>query len=210
MGPTAEDQLSREDRSTDDKTIDMLRQQGVAMIPSLKEAAVIGTYAGLRPATEHRDYQIYANHQKRWITVGGIRSTGLTASSGIAEYVADLYDRIMSGKLNGTVVMDRDRDRDGDRDTNKAPDGLMGVTHCVANPLPLPLHPHPHSHNNRSCSQVPCLAEMAADYQSHLKSGDGQKGTVLLYGKRVRVTHPITSFGLEHYTVGLGGIVDCR
>ncbi len=26
-----------------------------------------------------------------WITVGGVRSTGLTASSGIGEYVGELY-----------------------------------------------------------------------------------------------------------------------
>ena len=53
---------------------------------------------GLRPATEHRDYQIVARPADAWITVGGIRSTGLTASPGIAEYVADLRDRLAAGK----------------------------------------------------------------------------------------------------------------
>ena len=45
-------------------------------------------YSGLRPATEHRDYQITAWPGQQWITVGGIRSTGLTGSAGIGEYVA--------------------------------------------------------------------------------------------------------------------------
>ena len=57
-------------------------------MPSLRNAQVVGTYSGLRPSTEHRDYQIASDRARRWITVGGIRSTGLTASSGIGEHVA--------------------------------------------------------------------------------------------------------------------------
>ena len=46
------------------------------------------TYAGLRAATEHSDYQVAA--YGRYVRVAGIRSTGLTASLGIAEHVAGL------------------------------------------------------------------------------------------------------------------------
>jgi glycerol-3-phosphate dehydrogenase len=49
---------------------------------------VTATYAGLRAATEHSDYQLGAFG--RYVRVAGIRSTGLTASLGIAEHVAGL------------------------------------------------------------------------------------------------------------------------
>jgi glycerol-3-phosphate dehydrogenase len=50
---------------------------------------VTATYAGLRAATEHRDYQISVYADERYVCAGGIRSTGLTASLAIAEYVVD-------------------------------------------------------------------------------------------------------------------------
>ena len=73
----------------------MLRKQGERMLPALRGAEVVGTYAGLRPSTEHRDYQIRASAEHQWITVAGIRSTGLTASSGIGEYVGELYEGLV-------------------------------------------------------------------------------------------------------------------
>jgi len=91
VGPTAEDTDDREDRSNDEDTIEMLKKVGKERMPCLERARVVGTYSGLRPATEHRDYQIEAREGEQWITVGGIRSTGLTGSSGIGEYVAGLY-----------------------------------------------------------------------------------------------------------------------
>jgi glycerol-3-phosphate dehydrogenase len=43
----------------------------------------------VRAATEHRDYQITIHEAERYACVGGIRSTGLTASLAIAEYVVE-------------------------------------------------------------------------------------------------------------------------
>eukprot|EP01084_Bolivina_argentea_P062276 113867_1 len=91
VGPTADEQISRTDRSNDMETINMLRKYGENKIKGLKECEIIGSYSGIRPSTEYRDYQIYSNKNQQWITVGGIRSTGLTASSGIGEYVGNLY-----------------------------------------------------------------------------------------------------------------------
>ena len=34
------------------------------------------TYVGLRAATEHRDYQLVARPDQRYVCAGGIRSTG--------------------------------------------------------------------------------------------------------------------------------------
>jgi glycerol-3-phosphate dehydrogenase len=61
------------------------------MLPGLAEVAVTTAYAGLRPATQFKDYQIEALPAQRWITLGGIRSTGLTGSLGIAQRAVDLY-----------------------------------------------------------------------------------------------------------------------
>ncbi len=60
------------------------------ILPELLEEEVTATYAGLRAATEHSDYQIALHTEQKYICVGGIRSTGISASLGIAEYVADL------------------------------------------------------------------------------------------------------------------------
>jgi glycerol-3-phosphate dehydrogenase len=52
---------------------------------------VTAIYAGLRPATEFKDYQIHVHDRLALITVGGIRSTGLTSALGTARYVFNLY-----------------------------------------------------------------------------------------------------------------------
>ena len=93
IGPTAEDQDEREIATCDQDTLRWLRFRAIAMVPALANIDVSATYAGLRPASEHKDYVIEAVKGKNWITVGGIRSTGLTASLGIADYVSQLYDK---------------------------------------------------------------------------------------------------------------------
>lgn len=90
VGPTAEDQPDRERSGTDPATLAMLRDKAVELVPALKDMPVTAAYAGLRPASERKEYRIAAHAERRWITVGGIRSTGLTAALGIARHVADL------------------------------------------------------------------------------------------------------------------------
>lgn len=94
VGPTAEDQLDRvTPATTNSETIKRLIERAHFMVPKLKEVSVIGEYAGLRPATlECKDYIIKQNvNNDSWITVGGIRSTGVTASSEIANYVENEF-----------------------------------------------------------------------------------------------------------------------
>jgi len=90
VGPTAEEQDSRSDASTDRHVLEGLRDKGIAMLPSLAKYEVTTVYAGLRPATEFQDYQVFQDAERRYITVGGIRSTGLSAALGIARHVARL------------------------------------------------------------------------------------------------------------------------
>jgi len=52
---------------------------------------VTAIYAGLRPASEYKDYQVRIDSDLNLITVGAIRSTGLTSALGTARHVYELY-----------------------------------------------------------------------------------------------------------------------
>lgn len=89
LGPTAEDIDDRYDTATTADGLDGLLNAGRRLLPALVHEEVTATYAGVRAATEHRDYQITIHEEDRYACVGGIRSTGLTASLAIAEYVVE-------------------------------------------------------------------------------------------------------------------------
>lgn len=89
LGPTAEDLEDKRDTTTSESGLAALWQKGRAILPGLLEEEVTATYAGLRAATEHSDYQLHVEAAARYVCVGGIRSTGLTASLAIAEHVAN-------------------------------------------------------------------------------------------------------------------------
>jgi glycerol-3-phosphate dehydrogenase len=89
LGPTAQDITDRRDTSTTAVGLAALFDAGRSIMPALLDEEVTATYAGLRAATEHRDYQISFDAASRYACVAGIRSTGLSASLGIAEYVVD-------------------------------------------------------------------------------------------------------------------------
>ena len=93
VGPTAEEVDERESASVDQDILQRLVEKAHALVPALALHAVNAVYAGLRPATQFKDYQIEALPDRGWITVGGIRSTGLTGSLGIAAHVSGLYNR---------------------------------------------------------------------------------------------------------------------
>lgn len=93
VGPTAEDQDERRLATVVTATLEALIAAGRRMLPGLASVDVTTSYAGLRPATQFKDYQIEALPERRWLTVGGIRSTGLTGALGIARHVRGLYER---------------------------------------------------------------------------------------------------------------------
>ncbi len=90
LGPTAEDLEDKTNTATSEAGMRVLLEKGHAILPDLISEEVTATYAGLRAATEHKDYQIRAHSDQRYICVGGIRSTGVSAAMGIAEYVSGL------------------------------------------------------------------------------------------------------------------------
>ena len=90
VGPTAEEQKERDRATVESETLAALIAKAVEFVPALDGMPVNAAYAGLRPATERKEYRIRHEKDRHWITVGGIRSTGLTAALGLASHVADL------------------------------------------------------------------------------------------------------------------------
>ena len=130
----------------------------------VSRAAWSSRLRALPPASQHRDYQISADWSSKWLTVGGIRSTGLTAASGIGEYVAALYAAVRDGC------------------------DFVDVDHGAVGPPyePAALEPAPRVANGK----VPSLGALREDFQRR------NDGTVQIYGRLHRVTHPITAHGL--------------
>lgn len=90
LGPTAEDLEDRTDTSTSESGVQFLMAKGKTLMPRLLEEEVTATYAGLRAAISHPDFLIEVDNDQRYVVVGGIRSTGLTAGMAIAQYVGEL------------------------------------------------------------------------------------------------------------------------
>ncbi|KAK3240770.1 hypothetical protein CYMTET_49413 [Cymbomonas tetramitiformis] len=142
VGPTAEDVTEREmPASTDAPTTARLQQLAERLLPRLTEVChVEGTYAGLRPATQHRDYQIAVDAPSRWVTVAGIRSTGLSGSQGIGRYVASMIEpHLQPSRLQAPTASPYMLDESGLRQQFlERGDGcveLDGVKYRVTHPL---------------------------------------------------------------------------
>ncbi|MBI5933021.1 MAG: FAD-dependent oxidoreductase [Chloroflexi bacterium] len=90
LGPTAEDLDDKSATQTTADGLNMLLEKGRQILPQLLDEEVTATYSGLRAATEHSDYQIEMHREQRYLCVGGIRSTGISAALGIAEYAVEL------------------------------------------------------------------------------------------------------------------------
>lgn len=87
VGPTADDVERKDDTSSTAAGLANLRNEAGRIVPQLLDFDVTAAYVGLRAATEHADFQI--RFEDGYACVGGIRSTGLSASMAIAEYVRD-------------------------------------------------------------------------------------------------------------------------
>jgi glycerol-3-phosphate dehydrogenase len=89
LGPTAEDLERKDDTGSTRRGLDYLLAEGERIMPELLRHEVTAVYAGLRAATEHADYQLTMHAPEGYACVGGIRSTGLSASMAIAEHVRE-------------------------------------------------------------------------------------------------------------------------
>jgi glycerol-3-phosphate dehydrogenase len=86
-GPTAVDIDDKADWSVRDEARQALREQAAVILPGL--TTPVFAYAGLRPAgADGENYVIgWSSYSDRLVNVAAIRSTGLTAAFGIADYV---------------------------------------------------------------------------------------------------------------------------
>ncbi|MEI7619908.1 MAG: FAD-dependent oxidoreductase [Actinomycetota bacterium] len=85
LGPTADDIDDKTATGSTRAGIDSLLAKGQRILPALLHEEVTAVYAGLRAATQHSDYQISHDPALGYVCLGGIRSTGLTASMALAE-----------------------------------------------------------------------------------------------------------------------------
>lgn len=94
VGPTAEEQEDRANAPLTREALEALIARAREILPAIADHEVTATYAGLRPATERKDYRIRSDPARRFVTAGGIRSTGLSAALGIAAHVQRLVEPI--------------------------------------------------------------------------------------------------------------------
>lgn len=132
IGPTAEEQQDRRRASVDTETLEALLQRGREMVPALAGIPVTAVYAGLRPATEAKAYRVISRPQQCAITLGGIRSTGLSSALGLAQHALQLYETFSSPLVPPVSCSDvtvpnlaETRERDWQR-----PDHGEIVCHC--------------------------------------------------------------------------------
>jgi glycerol-3-phosphate dehydrogenase len=94
-GPTAVDIEDKRDWSVRPQARAEIIAKASAMHPPLADLEPVFAYAGLRPAGRGVNYLIApSRHCERLVNVAAIRSTGLTASLGIAEHVAVLVSSV--------------------------------------------------------------------------------------------------------------------
>ncbi|MFC5387423.1 NAD(P)/FAD-dependent oxidoreductase [Aquamicrobium segne] len=129
VGPTAEDQDDRQHAELDTEILSGLMRRAEEILPALKSHEVSALYAGLRPATEYKDYCITAHEGLSCITVGGIRSTGLSAALGIAQHVETLADHTFTPPANPAWPTVRNISQFQERDWEKPDHGGI-VCHC--------------------------------------------------------------------------------
>jgi glycerol-3-phosphate dehydrogenase len=87
-GPTAHDQRDKRDWSVRPEAKGEVFEKAAALLPELEGREPIASYAGLRPAGDGINYLIERSRDRpELLHVAAIRSTGLSASLGIAEAV---------------------------------------------------------------------------------------------------------------------------
>lgn len=100
LGPTAEDLPDRTSSGTSEGGFEFLLGKGGQLMPQLLEEEVTASYAGLRAAIDNVDYLIEVDPQQRYVLVGGIRSTGLSAGMAIGEHLMSLLNELAADPAN--------------------------------------------------------------------------------------------------------------
>ncbi|WP_114836263.1 NAD(P)/FAD-dependent oxidoreductase (plasmid) [Agrobacterium tumefaciens] len=99
VGPTAEEQDDRIRATVEHDTLDALVAHGTKLVPGLANIPVTAVYAGLRPASDKKEYRVISRADRKCITLGGIRSTGLSSALGLAQHALRLHGGLSRGEL---------------------------------------------------------------------------------------------------------------
>jgi len=92
LGPTAEDGEDKFDHSTTADGLAGIEADCKALVPNIRVADTITQYSGLRPNRTPAGFHIaFGEKTQGYFEVGGVRSTGVSCSLGIARYVADAF-----------------------------------------------------------------------------------------------------------------------
>ncbi len=97
VGPTAEEQEDRVRATVETETLEALVNRAAEIVPALAGIPVTAVYAGLRPASEEKAYRVFVRPDRRAITLGGIRSTGLSSALGLAQHALKLHAGFAAG-----------------------------------------------------------------------------------------------------------------
>jgi glycerol-3-phosphate dehydrogenase len=180
VGPTALEQKSKTNRQVNADVAVALTHHAQRLVPALDtERDYIGEWVGIRPGTDQRDYQIQiVSSAMPWISVAGIRSTGLTASLGIGRHVTDLLSQLLPLCQPSKKALSSVPNNNASSTTAACVGKEQARMIAAATPLP-PLHELIDSFHRR---------------------GDGM---VEINGHVYKVTHPITQFGWKTMTPAL-------
>ena len=90
VGPTAEDQPSKVDKSTSAEGLESIANDVKNLVPNVNLRDTITQYSGLRPNRnpEGLNFNMY-DDLKGYINLSGVRSTGLTLSVAMGKYVVE-------------------------------------------------------------------------------------------------------------------------
>ncbi|AOF92956.1 NAD(P)/FAD-dependent oxidoreductase [Sinorhizobium sp. RAC02] len=104
VGPTAEEQDDRIRATVEHDTLEALVALGSKLVPGLAHIPVTAVYAGLRPATEKKEYRVIHRAEHNAITLGGIRSTGLSSALGLAQHALNLHGGADRGEFSSKAT----------------------------------------------------------------------------------------------------------
>lgn len=92
-GPTAEDLTDKSDTSTTMAGLDSIEADVRNLVPGLRLSDIITLYAGLRPRRNPDGLHVRTYDDVHgYVSLSGVRSTGLTASLSLGKYVLQLLE----------------------------------------------------------------------------------------------------------------------
>ena len=108
LGPTAVDELDKENIATTAEGLEDLQQRAGLSTPNLPKRQTITSFAGLRAHTEKNDFIIEeVADAPGFIDVAGIESPGLSSAPAIGIYVAEMIEKLLPAEDNPEFVSTR-------------------------------------------------------------------------------------------------------